>query len=34
VVARSPIDFDGNTITVERHEEADNQFYAFYNIYA
>jgi hypothetical protein len=30
----SPIIYDGNNITVERHEEADNRFYAFYNIYA
>lgn len=32
VVARSPIYHEGNTITVERHEEADNCFYAFYSI--
>jgi hypothetical protein len=29
----SPIVYD-NSITVERHEEADNRFYAFYNVYA
>jgi hypothetical protein len=34
IVALSPIVFDGNTITVERHEEADNRFYAYYNAYA
>lgn len=34
VVAQSPIHFEGNHIVVERHEEADNWFYAFYNIYA
>jgi hypothetical protein len=33
VVMMSPINYDGNNITVERHEEADNRFYAFYNIY-
>ena len=34
VVARSPITHDGNTLTIERHEEADNRFYAFYRVYA
>jgi hypothetical protein len=34
VVARSPINYEGNNIIVERHEDADNRFYAFYNIYA
>lgn len=34
VIAMSPINFEGNTISVERHEEAGNRFYAFYNIYA
>lgn len=32
VVAMSPIHFDGNAITVERHE-AGNYFYAYYNVY-
>jgi hypothetical protein len=32
IVALSPIVFDGNTITVERHEEADNRFYAYAEI--
>jgi hypothetical protein len=34
IVAMSPIAFEGNTIMVEWHEEADNRFYAFYNVYA
>jgi hypothetical protein len=34
VIALSLITHDGNTITVERDKEADNCFYAFYNIYA
>jgi hypothetical protein len=34
VIVLSLITHDGNTITVERHKEADNCFYAFYNIYA
>jgi hypothetical protein len=34
VVARSPINYEGNTIVMEHHEEVDNRFYAFYNIYA
>jgi hypothetical protein len=34
VVTMSPINYDGNNITVERHKEADNCFYAFYNVYA
>jgi hypothetical protein len=34
VVAQSPFHFEGNHIVVECHEEADNRFFAFYNIYA
>jgi hypothetical protein len=34
IVALSPVGFEGNTITIERHEEADNRFYAFYRVYA
>ena len=34
IVAMSPIHHDDNTLTVERHEEADNRFYAFYRVYA
>jgi hypothetical protein len=34
IVAMSPIVHDGNRLTIERHEEADNRFYAFYRIYA
>jgi hypothetical protein len=34
VVMRSLISFDGNVITVERHEEANNRFIAEYYVYA
>jgi hypothetical protein len=34
MVQRSPICFDGNIITVQRHEEADNRFIAEFYIYA
>jgi hypothetical protein len=34
IVAMSPVAHEGNLITVERHEEADNRFYAFYRAYA
>ena len=32
--AMSPVVHDGNSIRIERHEEADNRFYAFYRVYA
>jgi hypothetical protein len=34
IVAMSPVAHEGNLITIERHEEADNRFYAFYRAYA
>jgi hypothetical protein len=34
LVAQSPFHFEGNHIVVERYEEADNMFFAFYSIYA
>jgi hypothetical protein len=34
MVAQSPFHFEGNHIVVERHEETDNRFFAFYSIYA
>lgn len=34
IVALSPVGFEGNTITIERHEEANNRFYAFNRVYA
>jgi hypothetical protein len=33
LVARSPFTHDANTLTIERHEEVDNRFYAFYRVY-
>lgn len=32
--AMSLINYDGNSITIEPHEAADNRFYAFYHLYA
>jgi hypothetical protein len=34
IVAMSPVVYEDNSITIERHEEADNRFYAFYRVYA
>jgi hypothetical protein len=34
IVAMSPVVYEDNSITIERHEEADNRFYAFYWVYA
>jgi hypothetical protein len=34
IIAMSPVTFEGNLLTIERHEEADNRFYAFYRVYA
>jgi hypothetical protein len=34
IIAMSPVTFEGNLLTIERHEEVDNRFYAFYRVYA
>jgi hypothetical protein len=34
VIAMSPIAHEENTLSFERHEEADNRFYTFYRVYA
>jgi hypothetical protein len=34
IIAMSPIAHDGNRLTLEKHEEADNRFFAFYRLYA